>query len=1141
MGTVVEGKVEKSISTRSKIISDNTHRDPNMKLLHRSLIEASKRLINKRATRTSSPDDRRAPHNIDSPFNISHPHRASSTPHLYILARTTPEGAIRKVSLTTHNDDGSIQSPGDATGYIVCSCPNASDASQHNHARLIPNPMTGEPTLKEGEHFVASTIVFPNVTSEAPLNRGIDLLIKLPDGTKAAEDLPRADVLDEMHKALHDFGSTDINDQIYSVRFTSKALGIISPPPTPAEGPGDYRAEVTEHRANLAQNWRKGYTEEESRTPSPTLSIGAWRQQRAFNPYHEPQYLSIDPPPAILVWTTLPHLAMALEIAIKQWDPAQLHLLRLDKIGPEHKGIIVKHQNTTAIIDAVMDDNSLTMAMRQTKKLRIGSEQLEDIRVATLSGEKPKAMKTQHIMTAPPAFYGILQSYLEAAPAQSEGNMERDRTTENDTQSDSQPESRRSQSESRRSGRSHRSRLNRRQRRQEQTGPREPHPRREDQQLSACPVCHMLFANPEATLKHVTQEHLNEARSGHTTAAPHNKTPTILKASQYNDDFVQVNLSNDQMANFFQATAESARDPTTNTRESRYIAPRFPNTIYDVEKLVAFDNIPQKEMEVWYKAFQQVTQSKQMGSYRTYQNHNIGVENTAASLLINGKKDTLNILKNQAPTIFPQKIAELNTHLVTRWFHNQRVYCLQNRIEWVSWFDICISERTAGREIYEQIMARLTAHPSTIDVLKTVSSYVENTVMQLLPHPVPFYQRRQEIIDMHASQLNSAIPSIDFTRQRLDADAEELKYLHPRYETSSQSTQASNLLQDTITDEILHQIVAESPFARRLQHLYLSDSTFQDIKQVPKAKILADLAKLIALDQATANHPAGATTMKTTLSSGPRAKQPARCKACQALNVKCPQDHCRLHQPTITQPQAQAIRQSGRNPAVFKQNCTGCQSVNTNNTSRNSPNRSGRAPSRSKSPGEYRSKQKQERNRSTSRTRGETTKRNEKHKSPQPKVRAILTNYDRQNDRQSTNIGERDNNPREWKQQTTETEGRRRSHYSEPPQRERDDRDHQSGDQWKWNYARESGRSSPRPRWQQRSPTPNTRPYQQRRRSNSPQYRNDSPHTYRPRSQSTGRYPMRDQHDRFPRNRSSSNDPYKTPRSQTPVTTPTQQ
>ena len=277
--------------------------------------------------------------------------------------------------------------------------------------------------------------------------------------------------------------------------------------------------------------------------------------------------------------------------------------------------------------------------------------------------------------------------------------------------------------------------------------------------------------------------------------------------------------------------------------------------------------------------------------------------------------------------------------------------------------------------------------------------------------------------------------------------------------------------------------------------------------------------------------------MKTTFNTGSKMKQPARCKACQALNVKCPEDHCRLHQPTLTQPQAQAIRQSGRNPAVLKQNCTGCQ--NTQHTPRNSPKTNRRARSRTKSPRGYvTTPQQRERNRSTSRTREEKTNKKDKKKSPQPKVRAILTNNDRQNNNN-------DNAPREWTQQTRETD--RRPHYEQTPVTpERTSREQQ----WTWNYAGEhtrdyngSRRSLSRPRWQQRSPSPNTRAYQQRSRSKSPHYRSNSrsnsPHTYRPRSQSASRYPIRDRpEERFSRSRASSDDP---PRSQNPPTTPAQQ
>ena len=1108
-----------------------------MKLLHRSLIEASKRIIAKRTARTASPDTRRPPHTINSPFNISHPHKTSSTPHLYILARTTAEGAIRKVSLTTYNDDGTIQSPGDSTGYIACSCPNASDTSQHNQARLIPG--TDEPILKQGEHFVASTIVFPNTTAEAPLQRGIDLLVKLPEGITSADKLPRDKVLDEMHNALHDFGPIDIADQIYSVRFADKALGIRSLPSAPSQSQDHSDGDITENRANLASAWKKSYTESRSQPPSPILSMASGRQrQKAFNPYHVPhEYMSLEPlptQPPILVWTPHPNLAPSLDMALRKWDPALK--LPMEKIKPSHKALICAAQPHCTKIEAVIGTEAMNTALQQITTYQMGTAEIGDIRTAILGGEKPKALRTRHIMDAPSAVHGLLQSITSGKALETD----EDDDLGTDSTSDTPSESRYSGNPSNWKRRPNRRTQRKYNNHSDSSDSQSKH--RTHQQTTACPICQLMFANPTAALQHVAQAH-QSTPTPQTHNTPKNRDNTnnekILKASQYNDNFVQVNLVDDDMAHFFQATAQTAKDPATNTRETRYIAPRFPNTIYDIEKLVAFENIPQKEVDVWYKAFQQVSQAKQLGSYRTYHTHNIGIENTSASLLIRGQKDTLNILKNQAPTLYPQRIAELNTHLVTRWFHNQRVYCLQNRIEWCSWFEICITDKTAGREIYDRIMARLTAHPSALDVLKTVSSFIEYTVTQLLPHPVPFYQRRQEIIDMHTSQLNSAVPSVDFTRQHLDANAEELKYLHPRYDaTGNQSTQAANLLQATITDEILHEIIAQSPFFGRLHHLYLSDSQFQDIRQVPRAKILADLAKLIALDQATGQSP-GVTTMKTTFKSEQHAKEPIRCKACQALNVTCSDKHCKLHQPTLTSTQAQRMKYNQQNPAVLKANCPSClNKTNTTNSSPKRRSRRSRSNTRSPHPKDNEQKQRHQKtngSRSNSRSRYPHEKNQTRPSPPPTRVRAILTNPERSS--YDNNNGE---TPR---MQTQQTERRpyRETYNEHPPQSETTNNPQQaqsnnSHQQDEWRYANQNYHRSPyRQRWHQRSPTPNTRHDNYRPRSKSPYHRSNSPHTYRPRSQSANRYPPRSPPPhRFPRSRSVSNDPARRQRKQTP-------
>ena len=132
-----------------------------MRNLHSTLIRATKKIINQRLKRTNSPDARRAPHTIDSPFNIPHPHAQTDKPALYILVKTTPQGILKKVSLPVRDESGHITSLGDAAGIIACSCDNPSDPSEnHNTARLIAH---WDVTLKPKEHYVSSPLIFPNI------------------------------------------------------------------------------------------------------------------------------------------------------------------------------------------------------------------------------------------------------------------------------------------------------------------------------------------------------------------------------------------------------------------------------------------------------------------------------------------------------------------------------------------------------------------------------------------------------------------------------------------------------------------------------------------------------------------------------------------------------------------------------------------------------------------------------------------------------------------------------------------------------------------------------------------------------------------------------------------------------------------
>ena len=1112
-----------------------------MKLLNDSVITVSKKIINKLTTRSKSPDERRAPHIISSPFCIPHAHKTSSRPHLYILTKTTAEGAIRKVTLTQRDDKGEIIAPGDATGFIVCKCPNAADSSQHNHARLVPNSPSGPPRLAKGEHFVKSPIIFPNANADAAMEGGSSLLVMLPEGTKAAEEINRDEVLDGLFTALRGFGSTNISDQEYSQLLSKKALGIGHEPTAPELIGAEQQAEVSEHRADLSKQWRKAYTDKRQRSTSPMFNMTRKPSTRSMTYESTNEYLEVGHQPMILVWSTDDHLAMALSKAFYEWD--RNIRINLSQVQPQHMGLTITKEGSEAVVRGIETMDHMSEMTRQVDRYRQGYEELGNIRVATLKDTAPAWAWTRQndrsegsgsesgiIARLPEEAYTLLQMFVLAQSSSSSATPTSRRSGQSETETEDdmnkweEIDNQADIAAMRSRGPNYGKRRGRAERKRESRG----------HKFHPCPVCQAMFADTEAVLKHMMDAHVQIGKSEEKEKPKENeKMGSIMKASQYNDEYVQVTLKDDQMANFFGLTATTRPDPITHCRETRYVAPRFPQSIHDVEKLVAFQNIPQKELEVWFEAFKQVTQAKQLGSYRQYTTHNLGIENTASSLVINGKKDILNTLKQQAPKMNPQRIAELNTHIVTRFFHNTRVYCLQNRVEWVSWAQICINPSTIGQEVHDRILSRLNAHPTAIDVLSTVSSYIEDTVKQLLPQPVPFHQRRQEIIEIHSSQLNSAIPSIDYTRQRLDADCEELKYLHPQYQEHNQNAVASQMLQEIITTGVLHQIIAESPFERRLQHLYMADPKYQDIKAVEKAKLLEDIAKLIALDLHTNTNQAhkenwvGPTAMRTSF--GRSSKQPTRCKAFQALNVTCSDDHCKLHQPTITQSQALTMRRSGKEPAVMKWNCRGCNqalsAMRPNSKSRSrSPQtyKRNRSKTRRESPrGKQGGKETNETQRSARNSRSRSRDR-QKEKSPQPRTRTILTNPDRQAGNKPTQvqvhqISER--NP-ENSRQKMEGESKQDPNHPSDNKEEANSGYRRGPTRPVWNYAEfksHDTQASPareRRTWQQRSrsPTPSRSTFRSRdnyrqdySRSKSPYNRRNSPYT-RQRSQSADRW-----------------------------------
>ena len=1059
-----------------------------------TFIRATKKVINQRLKRTNSPDDRRSPHSIQSPFNIPHPHTQSPDPKLYILVKTTPQGVLKKVSLPIKNEKGQLKSPGDLHGIIACNCKDPNDPSEvHNCARLITTDTIQNVQLRPGEHFVNSPVIFPNILITEPLEHaGTDILVKLPEGIKTLDNIDRDQILESLHEVFKDFGPTEIADNIYTERFTTKVLGIQAGQPSAPPAQQVYAdSEDTPKeespilpRADLSKQWRKAYPEKQKKRTSRSRSSSTSSRRTVksrMNSGSEAEankytYLELNTEEPIMIWapptTCLP---AALDIAFEKWSPETD--FPAEKISDADKAILLSQQQGNTTIAVIRSEKEKTKATKYSKQYTKTDETAGRLKMARLTQKALEKVENVQIATLPPNIFNTVRNqFPPALPTRTEQHKDHERSSSRqscdsstsslwwDTENQDIQKTPRQKNKKQTKNRQH----------NQQTQSRSNTARREEA-TAACPHCKALFSDAAAALQHIKDNHQKMAEANTPNANESKGKPKILKASQYRDDFISIALPNDEAAQFFQATAQTAKDPRTNTIETRYIAPRFPASILAIEDLIAFKNIATTEFNAWLKAYIQITQSITAGSYRSYENHNIGIENSYTSLMIQGAKDKIVTLKANAPSLHPQHITELNRHLVSTFFHAQRVYCLQARIEWSSWYQICISERTVGREILERIEARINSHPAATETLKKVSTFIEHIIMTILPVQIPYSQRRTEIVAMHMTQLNSAVPSVEFTRQYLDSHAIELKFLHVSANAATPLTQEEELrLQTTIAEELLHEILAGTAFFSRLQQLYLPNVQYQDIRKVPKAKILEDLARIIATDRTTASQQINVhqTTIKPN-----KPTAPTRCTACAALNIPCRHDHCKLHQEAMTPAQARSIQKLNMHPWTLKRNCSDCkmESVTRGTTEmkiqeRNRSHKTNNRKSRSRT----RSRNSRKRSKSTSKTR-------ESQIASNPKIRAILS----QNEKESE--------PRE----------RKENNEAPPRQSSRD-----------WNYSSNAqGASS---RWQSRSRSPSPR-YE---RSQSPRNRRFSKH--RTRSGSRSRYQDGNTSSRYRSNRSNS-------------------
>ena len=346
-------------------------------------------------------------------------------------------------------------------------------------------------------------------------------------------------------------------------------------------------------------------------------------------------------------------------------------------------------------------------------------------------------------------------------------------------------------------------------------------------------------------------------------------TPPILEKSDCPDLFKV----------FFSLKAlpqpSTSQNGKTIQEPMRSVAPKFPKRMLSLVKEINMPNLLSDEFIGYAKAYQAIVNERRfclLEVSKTSDVH-ISIQNDASVLYRTGKGKVLDDLKRNAPSLRDHRLDHLNTSELESFFFQARTFLLNNSIPYWSFGDIFLNNKTFGTDIYNKLSEVLYGYPSFKTTLRQFSCFFESTIRSMLPVQESFPSTENRILAAHKSVLLGPVPSADYTKISLQADAKELLMKSPFYK-QNQSTFSEELKRTFIESyktNLLVKIISDTVYEKNLIQLLIASDKYRALDLVPSHILIQNLENLILVEQKSNAYEVSAIR-STSTSRGARPK-----------------------------------------------------------------------------------------------------------------------------------------------------------------------------------------------------------------------------------------------------------------------------
>ena len=390
---------------------------------------------------------------------------------------------------------------------------------------------------------------------------------------------------------------------------------------------------------------------------------------------------------------------------------------------------------------------------------------------------------------------------------------------------------------------------------------------------------------------------------------------------------------------FWGLRALTLRETANNKRMSRFVAPKFPINMLELEKQVNYQGMLSDEFISYAKAYENLASQKDYASVDQYSQFQVGVKNSAHDLANYGRGSVLEVLRRQAPVLEEKRLSALTESALQSFFFQARCYMLSSSIPWDSFPEFFLTSAALGPDILTRVNNALLGYPTHRKVLRTFSTFIERIIRILLPAEESYNDAESRIIEEHKANLLGPVPNIDHTRTMLQADSRDLVTKSPYFKQvqNTISDESKRLMIEAEKTNLLHKIISNTTYEAKLYKLLIASDSYKTINTVPYPVLLDHLQNLIIAEKKSevalvnANRLAHKSrdTQKSILKSPPlRSSPPTRRTPTKGRSpnrqqrdrTQSPRNESR--RPSSRSPKARDSRQSS--PFQLQQKCDLC-------------------------------------------------------------------------------------------------------------------------------------------------------------------------------------------------------------------------